>query len=101
MNFIFKAYEVLKDPEKRRRYDQGGVEGLKQNIQASDPFEDIFGFFGGGARQRKENKGPPLLIKIPVTLEDIYNGKEIDLFMTKRIICEHCRGSGADSPEDV
>jgi len=41
------------------------------------------------------------LIKIPVTLEDIYNGREIDIFMTKRIICEHCRGSGADSPEDV
>jgi len=36
-----------------------------------------------------------------VTLEDVYNGRDISIFMTKRVICNHCRGSGADSPEDV
>ena len=42
-----------------------------------------------------------MLIKIRVTLEDIYNGKEISLFLTKQVICPHCRGSGADDPDDV
>jgi len=42
-----------------------------------------------------------LTIKVPVTLEDIYNGREVEMFMTKRIICNHCRGTGADSPDDV
>jgi len=41
------------------------------------------------------------VIKLPVTLKDIYTGKEKEIFMTKKVICNHCRGSGADSPEDV
>lgn len=43
--FIIPAYEVLKDAEKRRIYDQYGEEGLKQQHQKGgggfDPF-DIF-----------------------------------------------------------
>ena len=96
------AYEVLSDVDKRRKYDQYGEEGLRQNLDAADPFEDIFSqFFGGGQKHRKENKGPEMLIKIRVTLEDIYNGKDITMFMNRQIICPHCRGSGADNPDDV
>lgn len=57
--------------------------------------------FGMGRGHRQEAKGPPLTVKVPVTLEDIYNGREVEMFMTKRIICNHCRGTGADSPDDV
>lgn len=61
-----------------------------------------FRFFGGGGRKsRRENKGPELMIKIRISLEDIYNGKEITIFLTKQTICPHCRGSGADNPDDV
>lgn len=38
---INNAYEVLADAEKRRKYDQYGEEGLRENIDAADPFEDI------------------------------------------------------------
>lgn len=48
-----------------------------------------------------ERKGPTLFIKIQVTLEDIYNGNEVEVFITKRQVCPHCRGSGADDPDHV
>eukprot|EP00331_Platyophrya_macrostoma_P009905 CAMPEP_0176423324 /NCGR_PEP_ID=MMETSP0127-20121128/10217_1 /TAXON_ID=938130 /ORGANISM="Platyophrya macrostoma, Strain WH" /LENGTH=352 /DNA_ID=CAMNT_0017804255 /DNA_START=71 /DNA_END=1129 /DNA_ORIENTATION=+ len=100
---INRAYHVLSDKEKRRIYDQKGEEGVQKheaNQEAGgggmNPFDM---FFGGGRRQ--ENKGPDLRIKMPVTLEDIYNGKEVTMFMTKQMICPHCRGTGADDPDDM
>jgi len=36
-----------------------------------------------------------------VTLEDIYKGAEVPVYTTRRTICPHCRGSGADDPDDV
>jgi DnaJ-related protein SCJ1 len=40
-------------------------------------------------------------IKIKMSLEDLYNGKEMEVKYTRNVICPHCRGSGADDPEDV
>jgi len=47
--------------------------GRKESRNSHNFTSDFFG--GGGHRQ--ERKGPELGIKIPVTLEHIYNGKEI------------------------
>ncbi|KAM3134111.1 hypothetical protein pb186bvf_013837 [Paramecium bursaria] len=95
------AYEVLSDPEQRKKYDKHGEEGLKdQGVQHHDPF-DIFGSFFGGQRQQGEQKGPEFKVKIRVSLEDIYNGKEVPIYLTKQILCPNCRGSGADDPDDL
>ena len=56
--------------------------------------------YRGGGRQQ-EQTGPSINLKIRVTLEELYLGKEQEVTYNRKIICPHCRGSGADNPEDV
>lgn len=64
-----------------------------------DPFGDLFNF--GRNRNRGERKGQDLSFKLYVDLADLYNGSDVQLFLTKRTTCPHCRGTGADDPDDV
>ena len=62
-----EAYEVLRDPEKRQRYNtygHAGLEGMKTNfggfgVNIDHVFGDVFGdFLGGfGGRQRARKRG--------------------------------------------
>lgn len=36
-----------------------------------------------------------------MSLKDIYNGKQMNIMLTKNTICSHCRGSGAEDPSDI
>jgi len=40
-------------------------------------------------------------MKIRVSLEDVYVGKDVEMTYNRKVICPHCRGSGADDPDDV
>jgi len=114
-----EAYEVLNDPEKRRRYDQyghaglgngGGFSGFGGGMSMEDIFQhfgDIFGgggmndqfssFFGGGGgrRGRTVNRGSNLRVKVKLTLEEIAHGVEKKIKVNKYINCSTCKGSGA------
>jgi molecular chaperone DnaJ len=115
-----EAFDVLKDPDKRARYDQFGHAGLHsggyqepdfQNINFEDIFSrfgdifggDIFGGAGGSGRGRRRGAGRPgedMKMRLSLTLGEIAFGVEKKLKVKKQIKCDSCNGTGAESNDD-
>lgn len=102
---IQAAYEVLKDEEKRSKYDQYGLEGLEGGDMpegADDIFSALFGGRrrGGGRREAGPRKGPDVKHPLKVSLEDLYVGKTAKLAVSRDKIvgkpeqCRDCNGKG-------
>lgn len=100
---ITEAYEILSNSNKRRIYDTKGYQAAIDSSNNNDDNNDmdIFSSIFGGGRMRKENKNEDQRIKLKVTLNDLYNGKEYNYKYTRNIICPHCRGTGANSEDDI
>ncbi|MCX6251694.1 MAG: molecular chaperone DnaJ [Bacteroidetes bacterium] len=112
-----EAYEILSDPDKRKRYNQFGHAGVSGNSSGFSGFGggmsideifrhfgDIFGggfddpfgsMFGGGRNRRVVNKGSNLRVKVKLTIEEIAHGTEKKIKVNKYIACETCHGTGA------
>lgn len=116
-----EAYEVLKDEDKRQRYEQfghAGVDGsfagggsadfggfdLSDALRAfmrdfggggGGGFEDVFGGFGGGGGRSGPRSGQNLQVRVRLTLEEVHQGVTKKIKLKRKTACESCSGSGA------
>lgn len=121
---VSEAYEILKDPSKRQRYDQFGHTGVGSSA-ASDgnPFSgfgggdgvhfdfgdlglgDIFGsFFGGdtgGSRGRRQNRGRDVETNVEISFEQAVFGTDVELNLSLDDTCSHCGGSTVEPGYDL
>lgn len=115
-----EAYDVLKDSQKRQRYDQFGHAGVggSNGGGAGNPFEgfggqgahfdfgdgglgDIFGqFFGGGARQRGPQRGRDVEVSLQLTFEEAVFGVEEKIELDMDDECSHCHGTTVEPGHD-
>ncbi len=113
---ISEAYDVVGDPEKRKKYDRGGsvfgggnpfgtgtTGGAGGGATATDfgSFSDILsGIFnsGGGGRDRTKpsvERGKDLETSVTLSFEQANEGAQIPVSVATHAACGTCRGSGA------
>lgn len=111
-----EAYEVLRDSEKRARYDRFGAEGVSGAGQQFSNFEDIFSHFsdifgggggggifdgifggmGGGFSSRGGMRaGASLKCRVNVSFEEAAFGCAKTIELKRNELCDKCDGSGA------
>lgn len=96
---IAEAYEILSDENKRKQYD------IERKGGGFNPFEgfgghgfaDFSNFFGNGfGRRQQVEKGNDIYVNVNISLQDIYNQKNINVDYNKHMPCHFCNGTGAE-----
>ena len=110
---INAAYDILKNPDKRKQYDAYGAMGAGGfrggfgdfatgfdggfSHGADSPFEDFFDMlFGrGGQRRRAARPGKDLQYRLSISLAEAAFGVKKNVNFARQEICSDCGGVGA------
>jgi molecular chaperone DnaJ len=96
-----EAYEVLVDPERRRRYDRGDTVDLSDIFSGMGGFDDllrsVFGEGGlFGSATGRASRGRDVLVRVEVDLAEAAFGTDVVASFEAQVGCAHCEGSGAE-----
>lgn len=106
MKEISAAWTILSDPEKKHQYDTYGTYDenmFNGNFDFSDMFSHMNSFFedffdmgnNNGNRRKTVPKGASLKLQVPVSIDEILNGKiDRDIEYTIDARCSTCHGAG-------
>jgi molecular chaperone DnaJ len=105
---VQNAYDVLSDPEKRKRYDTFGSANGRAPDGGATTFDfgdfdlgDIFGgLFGGGGAGRQQQpqrgqRGNDVEVEVRLSFEDALQGVKTTVPVQLELACHTCHGTGA------